>query len=354
MSCKLSEFCIFTINKAWKAVTEMNSTAESIDIIIPCKNAGPFLNQCLESIQKQTIQDWNCWVIDDHSTDDSKQITQAFEAKDYRIKALNNKGRGIIDALQTGISQVKGTFLTRMDADDVMAPNKLETLRSLLRTNGQGCIACGKVQYFSNKKLGEGYQKYETWINEMLQSTHPFQGIYKECIIPSPSWMLWRTDFNAIGGFSQLIYPEDYDFAFKVYKAKFRILHTDDIVHFWRDYPDRTSRTDPNYADNRFLQLKVQHFLDIDYAIDQNLILWGAGKKGKQIAKLLIVENIAFQWISNNPKKIGHNIYHQIIKSDDLLPPNSQVIIAVAAPKEVKSIKEKLANITDLDVYFFA
>ena len=133
--------------------------------------------------------------------------------------------------------------------------------------------------------LGDGYQKYQDWLNYLSATGNNFTEIYKECVIPSPSWMMHRGDFDAIGGFKSHIYPEDYDLAFRMYKAAYKVMPCDQVIHRWRDYPTRTSRTDDNYADNRFLNIKVHYFLDIDYRPTQQLVLWGAGKKGKQIAQ---------------------------------------------------------------------
>ena len=352
--CKLSDFCIFTTNKRYPLQEYMNSKDNLIDIIIPCKNAEPYLKKCLQSIQDQTIKSWKCWIVDDHSTDKSQQMALSFEREDTRFKSLKNMGEGIIDALQTACKQINGQWITRMDADDVMAPDKLEKLSSLLLAHGEGNIACGKVHYFSKEGIGDGYQKYAQWINDTISSKEPYQEMYRECIIPSPSWMMWQSDFNKLGAFQNLQYPEDYDFAFKVYKAQFPIQATNDIVHYWRDYPNRTSRTDPNYADNRFLNLKVQHFLDIDYQSNQTLVLWGAGKKGKLIAKLLQASDINFMWITNNPKKVGLHIYDHLIQSDTTLPNNGQVIIAVAAPKELEWIDSRLKAKRNLRTFYFS
>ena len=96
---------------------------------MPVKNAGKFLHECLQSIRDQTEAKWELIAVNDHSTDDSKQILQHFAQNDARIKVLENKGSGIISALQTGYQLTTGNFIHRMDADDVMPIIKLKVLK---------------------------------------------------------------------------------------------------------------------------------------------------------------------------------------------------------------------------------
>ena len=132
---------------------------------------------------------------------------------------------------------------------------------------------------------------------------------------------------------------EDYDLAFRFRKQGLKIAPIKKIIHHWRDYETRTSRTDKNYADNQFHELKVKHFLAQDYQIHFSLILWGAGRKGKKIAQLLLKQGISFEWICNNPKKIGKHIYSVQLKSlSRLKAMKSQIIIAVSSPNDASTI----------------
>lgn len=81
--------------------------------------------------------------------------------------------------------------------------------------------------------------------------------------------------------------------------------------------------------------------MEIDRKNGQELILWGAGKKGKEIAKL-IPPNMPFSWITNNSKKIGRDIYGHLLKSvPSVVPKHSQIILAVAGQEQLE-IKQKL------------
>ena len=227
-----------------------------------------------------------------------------------------------------------------------------------LLVNGIGHIAIGQVSYFSDKPLGEGFQKYEAWLNELTEKGSNFEGIYKECVVPSPCWMISREDLDSCKAFTTDRYPEDYDLAFRFYLNGLKPIPCNKRLHYWRDYSTRTSRTHEHYADNTFLDIKTYYFLKLEHDKNKNLVIWGAGDKGKTIAKKLIDKGIDFYWICDNPKKIGKHIYDQKMLSFDTLESisNSQSIITVANSEAQKEIKKYFASrkkIPQIDYFFF-
>jgi len=325
---------------------------------MPVKNTAEFLTECLESIVNQEEKEWELIAVNDHSTDESFSILTEYASKDHRITVYNNKGNGIIDALDLAYSKSTGGFITRMDSDDIMSLDKLETLKTNLLKLGRGHIALGKVMYFSEKEVGDGFKNYETWLNELISKGSNFEEIYKECVIPSPCWMMYREDLELCEAFRPNYYPEDYDLAFRFYLNKMKPIPCNKTLHHWRDYATRTSRTHIHYADNTFLDIKLRYFLKLDYNKTKNLVIWGAGNKGKKIAKLLLEKKIDFYWICDNPKKIGKHIYDQKMLLFTALEQieNSQSIITVAnlkAQQEIINYSNGLKFKVNTDYFFF-
>mgnify|MGYP000633920179 CR=1 FL=1 len=329
-----------------------------VSILVPFKNTEAFLSECIDSILKQTHQNWEAIFIDDTSKDKSFKIIENYTKQDARIQLFANKGTGIIDALKTAFSYASGNYITRMDSDDIMRNNRLEVMLSSLKTHGKNHLAIGQVKYFRADGLSDGYARYEKWLNQLTETGSNYSEIYKECVIPSPCWMLHRDDFIACKGFEPNRYPEDYDLAFRFYKANFKCIPCTEILLHWRDYSTRTSRTHKHYAQNYFLDIKVHYFLELDYNTKHPLTLWGAGNKGKLVAKLLIAKNIPFYWVCDNPKKIGKDIYGQKLLSfkhlEALDQPQSIVTVAnEAAQKDIRFYFEKLNMQSTTDYFFF-
>lgn len=318
-----------------------------ISIVIPFKNTEAFIGDCLNSILKQTYTNWELLIVDDHSTDNSYYIVEKHAKTDNRITLLKNPEHGIIKALQWAFKHSSGQLITRMDSDDIMHPDKLEVLATHLINNGKGHLAVGLVNYFAENGIKAGYKSYEVWLNTLTKKGTNYSEIYKECVIPSPCWMIYRDDFITCNGFNPDRYPEDYDLAFRFYKHGFKCIPCNDVLHDWRDYSHRTSRTDEHYAENHFIPLKLDYFLELDYNASKTLVVWGAGNKGKHIAKALIKKNINFEWICDNPKKIGKNIYGKILKPFNILKTikNPQSIITVANKEDQTDIRNFLKNI---------
>lgn len=318
-----------------------------VSILIPFKNTAHFLGECLNSILLQSYTNWELIIVDDTSTDKSYDIVKTYANKDHRIRLFKNSGSGIIDALQLALANSKGELITRMDSDDIMLANKLETLVGNLLKYGKQHISIGLVNYFSDDGIKDGYKSYETWLNNLTKTGNNFSEIYKECVIPSPCWMVFKEDLIACDAFNPDTYPEDYDLAFRFYKYGFKCIPCDTVLHQWRDYNTRTSRTHIHYAENHFIDLKLHYFLTLDYKRNKTLIVWGAGKKGKTIAKKLIEKDIAFEWICDNPKKIGKDIYGEVLQPFTYLEQlkNTQSIITVANKSAQKEITDYMINL---------
>jgi len=271
---------------------------------------------------------------------------------------LGDKGQGIVDALQRGYDLSSGQMISRMDGDDICQPTKFEVLERNLSAFGKGGLATAQVEYFSETDLGQGFKKSQDWMNALTERGTNFSDIYKECVVPSPCWLVYRSDFDSVGGFNSERIPEDYDLCFRFYKAGLNVLACSDSLLKWRDYSTRTSRISTPYLDNDFAELKTFHFLDIDYNAEKTLLLWGAGRRAKKIAIYLVDRNISFHWVCNNENKIGQTIYGQTLKAEPSIQDLSktQLIMTVVQRNAYEQLKEKLKGLQPyqkVDVYWF-
>ena len=328
-----------------------------VSILIPFKNTVDFLDECLQSICNQTYKNFEVIAVNDHSTDESKLVALTFQKNDARIQVLDNAGNGIIPALQTAYKQSKGQFITRMDADDIMTQNKLKVMVDNLQKHGVRHLAVGQVKYFSSNGISDGYARYETWLNQLTQSGTNYTEIYKECVIPSPCWMAYREDLDLCGAFDSERYPEDYDLAFRFYENRLKCIPSSEMLHYWRDYDHRTSRTSDHYAENSFLEIKLHYFLKLNHVHKRPLVVWGAGTKGKNIAKSLVEKQIDFYWVCDNANKIGKDIYGQKMLHYSALEElkNPQTIITVANRDAQTMIYDFLSGLLqeNMQDYFF-
>lgn len=310
------------------------------------KNTAPYLPACIDSILRQTYTHWELIAINDHSTDESLSILESYAEKDERIKVVTSQGQRLIPALQTGIRIATGELINRMDSDDKMPADKLEVLVNEWSKHGKGTVIAGGTEHFVDEgEVGDGFRRYERWLNEVAAKGQHFQEIYQECTIPSHSWIMHREDFDLVGGFESPVYPEDYDLTFRIYRQGLKVEGIDHVLHHWRDRSDRISRTWEEYKDNRYYELKLRFFYELDRDMSRPLVIWGAGRNGKDLVKLILKQDKGqIHWVCDNEQKIGKDIYGIIMQSLADVPgiQNPQILIAVTSPDAKKEIRQQL------------
>lgn len=104
------------------------AVAPMFSIIIPAFNVQDFLKYSLESLFRQSFENWECICIDDGSIDDTGRIADEWGAKDRRIKIVHTKNNGVSIARNIGLEKATGKYLLFLDADDAFVPNALESL----------------------------------------------------------------------------------------------------------------------------------------------------------------------------------------------------------------------------------
>ena len=305
----------------------------TISILLPFKNEENYIEECLNSILLQSYTDWQLIAVDDHSDDQGRAILE--ENKDPRIEVYTNEGKGILPALQTAQKHIKGSYVTRMDADDIMPMYKLENLLKIVRSKTGGIVATGAVNYFSDEEISEGYQRYEKWLNKTADGERFYKRIYRECTVASANWMMRIADFNEMSGYNKLKYPEDYDMLFHWRKYGFQIKSCEQMTHLWREHPQRTSRNSDVYQQESFFRLKLSYFLE-EFK-EHPLYLIGTEKKGQLIALLLQEHQASFRWFTHEKQKTGSTKQGVTLEHISLLPQGGICILAVYPPKKERT-----------------
>lgn len=266
-----------------------------ISILMTAFNAEKYLIECLRSIQNQLFTDWQLVVVNDFSTDSTSEILKFEASKDSRILFFENKTKGILAALTLAFEYAEGNYITRMDADDIMPLDKLNLLYEIASANNR-TVATGKVEYFADRPISEGYRRYQNWLNYVLENKLFSENVYRECVVASPNWMVHRSCFDKEIKWSDLKYPEDYDLVFQWYKNGYQIKGVNSATHLWREHAERTSRNSEIYQQESFFKLKTNYFIQLELRENEKIQLIGVGRKGKLVAEILNEKSIPFDW----------------------------------------------------------
>jgi glycosyltransferase involved in cell wall biosynthesis len=132
------------------------SSETQVSIVMPVYNGEEFLKSAIESILKQTFIAFELIIINDGSTDDSEVIIQSFS--DERIRYINHvKDRGLVAALNTGISVAIGKYIARMDADDICLPNRIAAQFEFMEQYPNVVLLGTQLQVLGGGKISHMY-----------------------------------------------------------------------------------------------------------------------------------------------------------------------------------------------------
>ena len=180
-----------------------------ISILLPFGNALTTILPCLASIRNQTMGKFEILGIDDHSNDGSRNAVASWP--DHRIRLLKNPGNGLVDALNFGLQQAQYPLIARMDADDLMRPQRLRAQFSMFQRNHQLTLVGSRVALFPQSIIQQGYREYVRWQNNVVTDADIVRQRFVESPLAHPTVMFRKQAVLDAGGYLQGNFPEDYE-----------------------------------------------------------------------------------------------------------------------------------------------
>lgn len=273
---------------------------------MPCYNAAETLDEALESLEAQTFQDFEIVAVDDGSQDATLAILRAWSQREPRLRISTQPHRGIIPALNHGLSICQGEYIARMDADDRCHPERLAQQARQLDQDPALAVSSCLVQGFPEPTLREGFRVYIAWLNSLITDEDIKREIFVESPIPHPSAMIRRSCLLSAGGYQEHGWAEDYDLWLRLYLAGAKFGKVPQVLLDWRDSPRRLTRQDPRYSLENFLRAKAHYLMQGPLKGRDAVILWGAGMMGRRLGKQLQrVHAPLVAYIDIDPRKIG-------------------------------------------------
>ncbi|HET6268434.1 MAG TPA: glycosyltransferase family A protein, partial [Acidobacteriota bacterium] len=228
-----------------------------VSVVLPFRNAASTLGECLDSIGSQSFQRFELIAVDDGSEDDSGRLIQAYAAKDARIRLIQRGRLGLVGALNLGVALAHSPLVARMDADDVMHPDRLGAQRQfMMRRPGLALAGC-QVEMFPQSSIMAGNREYIRWQNGCLTSRQIADNLYVESPFAHPSVMIRREVFERVGGYKHGDFPEDYELWLRMAESDCKMAKQPRTLLRWRERPQRLSRTDPRYSREAFDRLRA-------------------------------------------------------------------------------------------------
>ena len=116
-----------------------------VSVIVPVYNQERYLEECISSIRRQTLAEWECLIINDGSSDSSGEIARRFSEADSRIRYFEQKNRGVSSARNLGMRHASGRYLCFVDGDDFIDASFLKHLLDASDRGASDLTVAGKL-----------------------------------------------------------------------------------------------------------------------------------------------------------------------------------------------------------------
>jgi glycosyltransferase involved in cell wall biosynthesis len=302
-----------------------------VSILMPVRNEERYLPAALRSIAAQTLADWELVAVDDGSTDATPAILAEAAGRDPRIRVLRPAERGLVPALNAGLAACRGDLVARMDGDDIAHPRRLAEQSAFLAAEPQVGLVATVFRHFPRNGLRVGMLAYEAWQNALSTHEAVLADLFVESPFVHPSVMFRREAVLAVGGYRDLGWAEDYDLWLRLAAAGVRFARLPQALFFWRDRPERATRTMAEYTLEAFRACKLHHICQGFLQGEREVVLAGAGREGRAWCRSLGTVGIRVAaWVDVDPRKVGRTLHGaQILPVDGVVPDGRKLLVTV-------------------------
>jgi len=274
-----------------------------VSIIMPTFNNSNFINESIESVVNQNYIFWELIIVDDGSTDNTKNIVKDF-LTDKRIKYYFQENNGPATARNFGISKASGKYLAFLDSDDIWIQNKLELQLNHLKKNPICCLIHTNYSTFESNIQNSKPFRQTPWFSKWDENERllMFDTIGTLTVLTKTQLI------KNLGGFKKDLYgTEDWDLWIRVSKeGKISKLHDD--TAYYRIHPEGIS------------QSFDKHLIELDKVYNQHVFQSKIKNKIKYAANSVYFFRKARNYFvkKNYPffiKNIYFGIYYWLIAS---------------------------------------
>ena len=210
-----------------------------VSVIMPVYNSDDYIGQAIESVLSQDYQNFELVLVDDGSTDNTREVIQRYT--DSRIKYLHQENKGVSSARNMGIRHAQGQYIMPLDADDMMASASMTKHLEEFEMHPEADLvysdvllideSCNPLRVMTKPE----YQDRKSLIRDLFRAGHP--------IVPFRLGIR-RSVFDKIGFYDEhLLVGEDYDMMRRFVKAGLKAHHLGEAMHLRRVQSKSLTRT---------------------------------------------------------------------------------------------------------------
>ena len=210
-------------------MTEKSAKGEEgsprVSVLMPTFNVGDYVEEAVDSILNQTMSDFELIVVDDCSSDATFDVLQGLAESDERIRLFrNDRNLRIAKTLNYALSKARGSYIVRMDGDDISRSDRFAKLLDFLDRNP----SCGLVGSYTTAIAASGAElarrrqpRSDKWISRTLPL----------CSTVSHIWMARKSLYDELGGYRNVPGAEDYDFLLRAKYCGYEVANYPDYLY---------------------------------------------------------------------------------------------------------------------------
>lgn len=281
-----------------------------VTVYITNYNYAKFINKAVNSVFEQTFKEWELIIIDDGSTDGSKEIIQSFDNQD-NVRVLFQQNKGLNATNNVALSMAKGKYIMRLDADDFLHPTALETLVKKLESDEELGLVFPNYYLVDEDGIVISEEVRHDFDNEVVLYDQAAHG----------ACTMIRADFlREVGGYNEAYKCQDGYELWVKFTQKFKVSNVNHPLFYYRQHGSNLTSNE-----NRILDTRAQ--INKDFVRSEN----------KDASSIIIIpvrggkQDVAF-------KKLGEKTFLEL-KIDQALASENRKMIVVSSPdKAVENI----------------
>lgn len=223
--------------------------SKKLSVIIPCYNYGHFLGECIESVLNQSEKAHEIIVVDDESTDNTKEV-----ASKYPVTYIWQKNKGLSGARNTGIEAATGEYILCLDADDMLKP---DAIKEHMKIADEHSIAqCGLLYFGSQVAV---FRPQGATLESLLCSN----SVYCNSVFPKAAWERVRFDESD----TMRLGLEDWLFWIELAAHGYKVKTSDYIALLYRRHPQAMTNqtTHPRWNEIiEYMATKIRGFYNLE------------------------------------------------------------------------------------------
>jgi len=207
-----------------------------VSVLLPVYNGSRYLRKAIDSILGQTFRDYEFVIIDDGSADNTMEIIKSY--RDERIRAIHQNNKGLAATLNIGIVLCNGTYIARMDSDDISMPTRLEKQVTYMENHPRCALLGTRAEIWIGDKRTDRFHDHPT-DNLSLKFELMFDNYFVHASV-----MLRKSALEDLGGYTTDPVrqpPEDYE-LWSRFARKYEVANLPERLTIYREFPNSLSR----------------------------------------------------------------------------------------------------------------